>query len=150
MDHLTIPRAFAAAFMGVLMVLTVAAQGQVPHPPYAPELQIPPDQSPQGGQPQVQPPSTAQAPPQQQGAGLAYAFRPDLTNAQYGRCLGLEKQWKTLWHQYNEAYQNAVQMYPGDPRWNQVTQYMANLKQQLDAAWHQFSSQCIYFREPKR
>ncbi|MEW6349798.1 MAG: hypothetical protein AB1646_12100 [Thermodesulfobacteriota bacterium] len=150
MDHRIIPNAFAAVITGVFMVLTGVAQAQVPLPPRAPEFQLPPGQVPQGVQPQAQPPLPPQAPPPQQGAGFAYTFRPDLTNPQFGQCLGLEKQWKGLWQQYYEAYQNATQMYPGDPRWAQVTHYLANLKQQLDAAWHQFSSQCVQFREPKR
>ncbi len=74
-----------------------------------------------------------------------YAFRPDLTNPQYGECLGLERNWQGLWQRYAMEYQRAMAMNPRSPEYAQMTRYMQGLKQQLDQAWNIFSSRCIYF-----
>lgn len=79
---------------------------------------------------------------------LEYAFRPDLSNPEYGECLQLEKQWKALWANYTQYYNQARMMYPGNPQYAQITYYLQNLKPQLDAAWNAFSGKCVYF--PKR
>jgi hypothetical protein len=109
-------------------VLVASAQAPYPAPPPMPP---PPGQP---GQP---------APGPQQP--LEYAFRPDLTNPQYGECLNLEKNWKMLWQQYAQAYQQARWMNPRDPQYAQMSYYLRNLKTQLDAAWQNFSSRCVYF-----
>ncbi len=74
-----------------------------------------------------------------------YAFRPDLTNPQYGECLGLERNWQGLWQRYAMEYQRAMAMNPRSPEYAEMTRYMQGLKQQLDQAWNIFSSRCIYF-----
>ncbi len=116
----------------LVAAVTVVASAQAPYP--APQLTRPP----------VQPGQTAPGPQQP----LEYAFRPDLTNPQYGECLGLEKNWKMLWQQYAQAYQQAQMMNPRDPQYAQMSYYLRNLKTQLDTAWQNFSSKCVYF--PRR
>ena len=37
-----------------------------------------------------------------------------------------------------------------DPNYVQMTYQLRDLKLQLDAAWHAFSSRCIYFPDPNR
>src|SRR5271157_2435596 len=70
-----------------------------------------PQMQPAPGHPQAQPaPGHPQAPPaqpmqppapgppaQQQQMPGEYAFRADLTNPQYGECLGLERTWQANW-----------------------------------------------------
>ena len=98
--------------------------------------------------PQTGPPPGAPAPPMRQAPQdqpTEYAYRPDLTNPQFGQCLQMEKQWRHLWEQYYQYYHQHRMMNPADPAYTQLTWHLRNLKQQLDAAWNQFSSQCIYF-----
>ena len=104
------------------------------------QAQYPPQTGPPPGGP---PPPMRQAP---QDRPAEYAFRPDLTNPQYGKCLQMEKQWQQLWQQYYQQYYQHRNMNPADPSYAQLTWHLQNLRQQLDAAWSQFSSQCIYFR----
>ncbi len=164
MDRRILARLLVIALVGACTIFAGLVHGQVPYPPRAPEIstdqesrppgqgvprqrQQPPVQGvPQQGQ---QPRETRPVPGEHAAAGTAYAFKPDLTNAQYGRCLSMERHWKNLWQQYNEGYNNARQMYPADPRLTELSYHLANLKQQLDAAWQQFSSECIYFPQRK-
>jgi hypothetical protein len=145
------------------VLMTSAARGQWPYAPPAPPVPpapLPPPapyyppQTPVAPQavPQQQPlppyqyPAPAQRPQQsQQNQQQQYAFRPDLTNPEYGQCLSLEKNWRNLWQQYAQGYQRAQAMSPQDPNYAQMSYYLVDLKRRLDAAWNQFSSQCIYF-----
>ena len=110
------------------------------------------------GYPQQLAPDYQQAPPaqpmqlpapgppaQRQQMPREYAFRPDLTNPQYGECLELESIWQTRWHRYAYEYQRAMMMNPKDPIYPQMTWYMHGLKQQLDQSWAIFCSKCIYY-----
>jgi len=81
---------------------------------------------------------------------LEYAFRPDLTNPEYGECLRLEKNWQALWQRYAQAYQQFMMMRPNDPQYRQMAAYAQGIKQQLDAAWNAFSGKCVYFSPPRR
>jgi len=101
-------------------------------------------------QPQPVPsvPAQPQPVPQQQDQALEYAFRPDLTNPEFGQCLNLEKQWKDLWQRYYQIYSQVRMMNPNDPQYAQATYYATTMKSQLDAAWNDFSSRCVYF--PRR
>lgn len=121
-----------------LITAPVAVWGQSPYPAQAPY----PSQAPAA--PGVAPsqPMPPQAQPQQP---MEYAFRPDLTNPEYGECLGLEKNWQTHWQRYAQAYQQVMMMNPKDPQYRQMAFYAQNLKQQLDAAWNAFSGKCVYF-----
>jgi hypothetical protein len=102
-------------------------------------------QAPVYPQPQpVQPPAPG-PPAQQQQAPGEYAFRADLTNPQYGECLGLERIWQANWYRYTAEYQRAMMMNPKDPNYPQMTLYVQGLRQQLDQSWNIFSSKCIYF-----
>ncbi|MBI5250291.1 MAG: hypothetical protein HY912_12420 [Desulfomonile tiedjei] len=118
----------------VLLLATVSPSsvpGQVPYQGQPPMMQ--PQPVPQGQQP-----PGAQHPAE-------YAFRPDLTNPQFGECLNLEKTWKMLWQRYAQEYQRARMMNPRDPQYAQMSYYLQSLKAQLDAAWQNFSSRCVYF-----
>jgi len=119
------------AFGMILTVMPVTAWCQVP------------------GYPQVQPaqpmPGPTGPPVQQQQRPQEYVFRPDLTNPEYGECLGLERNWQAMWHRYTQEYQRVVMMNPRDPNYGQMTRYLQGLKQQLDQAWGIFSSKCVYF-----
>jgi len=103
--------------------------------------------------PQVQPGPSSQGmqagPRAQAGPGgqqpLEYAFRPDLSNPEFGMCLKLEKNWKALWDNYYQLYHQIRMMSPQDPRYGQMTYYANMVKSQLDSAWHDFSSKCVYF-----
>jgi len=77
-----------------------------------------------------------------------YAFRPDLSNPEFGNCLQLEKNWKGLWDRYTNYYHQVAMMHPGSPQFGQATRVLQHMKMELDAAWNAFSSQCIYF--PRR
>ncbi len=145
--------------------LSSAALGQWPYappaPPAAPSPLPPsaplyPQQPPAGPQPapqgrpapQYRHPAPARPPQQSQQGGqqrYEYAFRPELTNPEYGQCLGLEKNWKNLWQQYAQGYRQAQMLNPQDPRYAQMSYYLVDLKRRLDAAWYQFSIRCIYF-----
>jgi hypothetical protein len=125
--------------MLVLMALgTGAAWSQAPYPMQAP-------QAPEGPPPQAGPPGA----PQEQQRPLEYAFRPDLTNPEYGECLQLEKSWQALWQSYAQAYQTIMSMSPQHPQYQQMAAYVNNLKSRLDTAWNTFSSKCVYF-PPRR
>ncbi|MGO9570781.1 MAG: hypothetical protein ACLP5H_24920 [Desulfomonilaceae bacterium] len=104
-------------------------------------------QAPYAGQPPA--PPQPMRPPQQvpvpQQQPSEYAFRPDLTNPEFGECLQLEKAWQAAWQRYAQEYQRARWMNPRDPQYPQMTYYLQNLKQQLDAAWQSFSGRCVYF-----
>jgi hypothetical protein len=138
----------------VVATLPTAAWSQSPlDPPGAPGIPFLPWEPP--GAPSQQPPTPTpygpqpgqpQYPAAQQQQQEAYAFRPDLTNPQYGECLGLEKTWKILWQRYAQGYQQMQSASPSDPRYVQMSYYLADLRRQLDAAWNVFSSKCIYFR----
>lgn len=114
----------------LLLTIPLAALGQAQYSgqPAQPQPTVPPRQVPG---PQQQP--------------TEYAFRPDLTNPEFGQCLNLEKTWRDLWQRYAQGYQQARMMNPSDPRYAQMTYYLGNLKQQLDAAWQNFSGRCVYF-----
>ncbi|MGC8659323.1 MAG: hypothetical protein ACP5U1_09635 [Desulfomonilaceae bacterium] len=95
-------------------------------------------------------PPTGYAPPQQmapyqQQQPLEYAFRPNLTNPEYGECLNLEKRWKALYQAYYSAYSQARMMNPRDPQYAQMANYVNSMKAQMDAAWNDFSGRCVYF-----
>lgn len=60
-------------------------------------------------------------------------------------CLKLEKNWKALWDSYYQLYHQIRMMSPQDPRYGQMTYYANMVKSQLDSAWHDFSSKCVYF-----
>lgn len=123
------------------IMLSSATWGQAPYgqPPMQPGGQ--------GYQPMAPPQPMQPGPPAapQQEQPLEYAFRPDLTNPQYGQCLQMEKQWKALWQQYYHFYNQHRMMNPADESYRQMTQYVMGLKQQLDYAWATFSAQCIHF-----
>ena len=109
-----------------------------------------PQPQPAPGYPQVPPaqpmqPSAPGPPAQQQRMPGEYAFRADLTNPQYGECLGLERTWQANWHRYAAEYQRAMMINPKDPTYPQVTLFIQGLRQQLDQSWNIFSSKCIYF-----
>ena len=130
---------------------------QVPTPPLPPSAPLYPQQAPTAPQApaaqQYGTPAPAQQrhqQPQQHQQSQEYAFRPDLSNADYGQCLGLEKNWRDLWHRYAQGYQQARSLHPQDPRYAQMSYYLADLKRRLDAAWYQFSSRCIYFPANRR
>lgn len=105
-------------------------------------------------QPAPRPPVQGQQPPQPQpgarpqGYPSEYAFRPDLSNPEFGMCLKMEKQWKRLWHRYYQLYQQARMMNPNDSQYQQMVYYLNFVKSQLDTAWYEFSSKCVYF--PRR
>ncbi|MEW6112420.1 MAG: hypothetical protein AB1664_09855, partial [Thermodesulfobacteriota bacterium] len=117
-----------AVFTLVFIGLASVADAQAP--PDYPMTAPPGPAAPPGGPPVVQSP--------RQG-GLQYAFRPDLSNPQYGECLNLEKNWQHLWHTYNQLYHQAMRMNQRDPNYVQMTYQLRDLKLQLDAAWHAFS-----------
>ncbi len=112
----------------VVFLLPTIACSQAPYYPQAPAQPMP------GQQPAPGPQMPSE-----------YAFRPDLTNPQYGECLGLERNWQGLWQRYAMEYQRAMAMNPRSPEYAEMTRYMQGLKQQLDQAWNIFSSRCIYF-----
>ncbi len=115
------------------------APGMPPgQPAYPPNVPVRPQPAP--GAP-VQP----QQVPQQQDQPLEYAFRPDLTNPEFGMCLNLEKRWKDMWQRYYQLYSQARMTNPNDPQYAQLTYYARMVKSQLDAAWNDFSSRCVYF-----
>lgn len=128
-------------------------RSQAPYPPRAP---VAPDvAAPQPAQPRrPQPPPRRPQPgpeaqPQPQGQQpTEYAFRPDLTNPEFGECLQLEKNWKNLYNKYYQIYSYARTMNPEDPQYAQTAYYVQHLKSQLDMAWNTFSSKCVYF--PRR
>jgi hypothetical protein len=91
----------------------------------------------------MQPPQ--QVPGAQQQQPAEYAFRPDLTNPEFGECLNLEKTWQAAWQRYVQEYQRVRWMNSRDPQYAQMTYYLRTLKQQLDAAWQNFSGRCVYF-----
>lgn len=96
-------------------------------------------------QPQAQIPQRQPLRQQAQQTPSEYAFRPNLTNPEFGECLQLERNWKTLWNSYYQAYYHAQRMSPSDPQYPQMAAYVNNLRYQLDAAWNTFSQKCIYF-----
>ncbi len=100
-----------------------------------------PGQSPLPARP-IGPPQQVPVPQQQPSE---YAFRPDLTNPEFGECLQLEKAWQAAWQRYAQEYQRHRWMNPSDPQYPQMTYYVRNLKQQLDATWQTFSGRCVYF-----
>lgn len=104
----------------------------------APQQQYGPSQQPQYGGPQYAPQQPTGQPP------LEYAFRPDLTNPQYGECLRMEKNWRALWERYYQLYSQALAM-RNHPGYAQMTWRLQTLRRQLDAAWQTFSSQCVYY-----
>ncbi len=132
-----------AVLAAALIILPIEAWSQSPYPPQAPY----PTQ-----QPAAPGRATSQAipPASQPQQPLEYAFRPDLSNPEYGECLGLEKHWRALWQKYAQAYQQVMMMRPNDPQYRQMALHAQNLKQQLDAAWNGFSGKCVYFPPPRR
>ena len=128
MAYRSFSRGVVIALSALVLPLVVCAQAPYPVQPGVP--------------PAAPAPQPTQIPQQQP---TEYAFRPDLTNPQYGECLGLEKQWQTLWQNYYQLYYQHRMMNPNDPAYSQLTYHVRTLKQQLDNAWQQFSSQCIYF-----
>lgn len=147
-----------------MVLSSSAALGQWPYAPPAPpappaplppSAPLYPQQGPAAPQPvpqgtpapQYQYPAPAQPQQSQQAQQQRqeYAFRPELTNPEYGQCLRLEKNWKNLWQQYAQGYQQAQALSPQDPRYAQMSYYLVDLKRRLDEAWAQFSGRCIYF-----
>ena len=128
-------------------VMPMSASCQAPRYPQAP-IYPQPQQAPGYPQalpaPPVQPPAPG-SPVQQQQMPGDYAFRADLTNPQYGECLGLERTWQANWYRYAAEYQRAMLINPKDPTYPQMTLYIQGLRQQLDQSWNIFSSKCIYF-----
>jgi hypothetical protein len=132
---------FAALSWGfTLTIFPIAAWCQAPG--YPPAQPVPGYQQTVPAQP-AQPP--APGPPVQQQMQGEYAFRGDLTNQQYGECLGLERTWQANWYRYAAEYQRAMMVGTKDPIYPQVTWYVQGLKQQLDQSWNTFSSKCLYF-----
>ncbi len=119
----------SAPFMGIEFLN--AQYPAAPPPQQGPPMGYPPQQAPYQ-QPQPQQPSE-------------YAFRPNLTNPEYGQCLNLEKRWQGLWQTYNSVYNQARMMNPSDPQYAQTANYVNYMKTQLDAAWAEFSGRCVYF-----
>jgi len=112
----------------------------------------PQPQPPMPAQPYPQQPPPPQAPqqqpygnPQPQSADQ-YAFRPNLSNPEYGECLQLEKNWKSLYFRYYQQYEQARLSGAAAS----YAPYLQSLKQQLDAAWNAFSSRCIYFPKQRK
>lgn len=131
-------------FFVISMILLSApsAESQIPHAPQIPAPTAPGVQYAPGPQ---------QAPPQaQQQQPLEYAFRPNLTNPEYGECLNLEKSWQAIWSRYYQEYQRMASMNQNDPQYQQMTFYLQTMKRQLDAAWNNFSSRCVYFPQRGR
>jgi hypothetical protein len=128
--------------MMALLLLSTVSWAQQPYGMQVPRVQPGP-----GGLPMQQPPPQQPQPQSQQP--LEYAFRPDLSNPQFGECLNLEKNWKVLWQRYAQEYQRFRMMSPSDSQYRQMAAYLQGLKQQLDAAWNTFSEQCIYFPRAK-
>ncbi|HMK35127.1 MAG TPA: hypothetical protein VK463_08675 [Desulfomonilaceae bacterium] len=128
-----------AALLG-LLVVAPACPAQVPYgqPP-----------APMGQPIPGRPPGPQQQSQQQFQQPSAYAFRPDLTNPQFGECLNLEKTWKALWQRYAQEYQRFRMMNPRDAQYQQMALYLQGLKRQLDVAWDTFSSRCVYFPRQK-
>jgi hypothetical protein len=60
----------------------------------------------------------------------------------------MEKNWHALYQQYYQYYQGFQRMARNDPKTMEMSYFLNSLKSQLDAAWQNFSSRCIYF--PKR
>lgn len=128
MTHRSFLKGVVIALSVLVLPLVVHAQAPYPPQPSAP--------------PAAPVPQPTQIPQQQP---TEYAFRPDLTNPQYGECLRLEKHWQALWQNYYQLYYQHRMMNPNDPAYSQLTYHVRAVKQQLDNAWQQFSSQCIYF-----
>lgn len=129
--------------LGSLAIMAVFAPG-MPKPtalsqvPYSTPGQYPPapyQAGPAQGMPQEEMPQE-------------YAFRPDLSNPEFGNCLQLEKNWKALWERYTNYFQQVRMMHPGSPQFGQATRILQQMKMELDHAWNAFRSQCIYF--PRR
>jgi hypothetical protein len=76
---------------------------------------------------------------------LQYSFRPNLSNPEYGECLGLEKRWKELHTQYATEYERARYVRPGSTNFNNYMIYIQNLRYEAEKAWMNFSSRCVYF-----
>ncbi len=124
----------------IFLIMPMTAVCQAPGYPQAQPAPVYPQPAP--GQP-VQP--TAPPSALQQPMPAEYAFRGDLTNDQYGECLGLERTWQANWHRYAYEYQRAMMVSNKDPIYPQITWYVQGIKQQLDQSWNAFSSKCIYF-----
>ncbi|MBI4965074.1 MAG: hypothetical protein HY913_17505 [Desulfomonile tiedjei] len=125
-----------------LIILPVTVWSQSPYPPQAPyPVQTP--MGPGGAVAQPTPPAAQQQQP------MEYAFRPDLSNPEFGECLELEKNWRALWQRYAQVYQQVTTMNPSDPQYRQMALYAQGLKQHLDAAWNAFSGKCVYY-PPRR
>jgi hypothetical protein len=116
----------------VLIVFPMSVSAQAPYP------------MPGRPAPQPMPPPQPQMPQQP----LEYAFRPELTNPEYGECLTLEKNWRDLWNRYYQLFQHTRTANPADPHYQTFIYQAQQLKMQLDIAWQAFSSKCIYF--PRR
>ncbi len=125
-----------AILTSLVLPVEVVSQAQFQGVPQAPVPQ-PPQRQPQR--------APAQGPQQMDSE---YAFRPNLTNPEFGECLQLERNWKTLWNSYYQAYYHAQRMHPSDSQYQQMAAYVNNLRYQLDAAWTNFSQKCVYF--PRR
>lgn len=144
------------ALATLFMIAPATIYAQAPYPPQAPMAPAQPGPQPQYSpqrQPQMQPqqaPQGQQAQPPGQSQQGEYAFRPNLTNPEYGECLNLEKNWQGLWRRYAEMYEGARWMSPQDPQYAQTAWYLQHLKSQMDAAWYTFSSRCVYFPQRSR
>lgn len=148
---------FTGVLCAVMTIWLIPAicPAQAPYPPPTPMAPPPPGpgqvqpmlppQAPVQQQPAPGMPMQPQQPPGQGSGSLEYAFRPDLTNPEFGVCLNLEKQWKDLWQHYYQLYSQIRTMNPNDPRYARLTYYAQGMKAQLDAAWNDFSSRCVYF-----
>ncbi len=132
-------------FSVVFIAVPNEAGSQSPFPgvPQAPQIQPSGPQFPPQSPPRATPQRGPVQPPQQMPE--EYAFRPNLTNPEFGECLQLERNWKTLWNSYYQAYYHAQSLPPSDPQYRQMAAYVNSLRYQLDAAWSAFSQKCIYF-----
>ncbi|MDQ1237959.1 MAG: hypothetical protein QG577_143 [Thermodesulfobacteriota bacterium] len=128
--------AWATIFLVFLLGFSVPVpQTQVPYPAQGQRPMGQSQAGPRQGLPQVDMPQE-------------YAFRPDLSNPEFGNCLQLEKNWKALWERYTNYYEQVRMMHPGSPQFGQATRILQHMKMELDAAWNAFQGQCIYF--PRR
>lgn len=124
------------------VVLFILLPAFVPDGPWAQAPYYAPPSMPQGA-----PSPAAGGGP---GKGPEYAFRPNLTNPEYGRCLQLEQHWRGMWQQYYDLYQQHRMMNPRNPAYRRLTYHLQLLRQQLDAAWNVFTSRCIHFPDPRK
>lgn len=120
--------------------------GPQPQPQY--QTQPPPQPVPRS---RTIPPGAGATPgamnqPSPQGQGnLEYAFRPNLTNPEYGQCLKMEQHFQGLYNQYTQLYNQYTVTPTSHPNYAQLANHLNQLRVQLENAWQTFAAQCIYF-----